>query len=132
MQTKHVVVGVVRNKENGKILLMKRSPEKKYFPKKWENAGGYMRKNETPEAAVHRETFEESGLKGKIVRLGRQFEVMVTDLIFVVHPFLIEVQSNKVKMNSEHTDYEWIDVEEHVNFDCVDAIELDYKNLELI
>jgi 8-oxo-dGTP diphosphatase len=130
METKDVVVGVAQHR--GGILLMKRVGSKKYYPGKWENSGGYLNKGETREHAVLRELFEETGLKGKIIRPGEPFRVMGSDRIFVVHPFLVEVSTDRVRLNYEHDEFAWIPVEDYKNYDCVDGIEMDYKNLDLI
>ena len=111
---------------------MKRSPAKKYYPGKWENAGGKIENGEHKEAAIIREVKEETGLLGRVIRPGRSFEVMAEDIIFVVHPFLVEVPSGRVMLSREHTEFSWIPVEDYVNFECVDSIDLDFKNLDLI
>jgi mutator protein MutT len=64
-----IVVGVVVAKD-GKILIGKRhDPELTKGHGKWELLGGKINFKETPEHALIREIYEESGLKIKVVRL---------------------------------------------------------------
>ncbi len=125
-----VAVAVVQFK--GKILLLKRGHHKKYFPNKWENAGGKINKHETPEEAVIREVKEETGLNGKILRRGRTYDWLAEDVIFHIIPFLFEAASDDVKLSEEHSDCEWVDIENYVNFDHLDGLEMDYKSLDMI
>jgi len=129
MERKNVAVGVVQF--DGKILLMKRSPTKKFYPLKWENAGGGIQRTETPEEAVLREVKEETGLKCRIIRKGTPVDVPNGNVIFVVLPFLVKPENNNVILSKEHTEYKWVNVDEYKNFDCVDGIENDYASLGL-
>ncbi len=130
MERRHEAIAVVRH--NGRILLMKRSATKKYYPLKWENAGGGIAEGESPEEAVLREAEEETGLKCRIIRKGGPFDVPGYGIIFVVHPFLVEPGHGNVKLSREHTEYRWTDVHDYKKFDCVDGIEKDYQSLGLI
>lgn len=58
----HVVVGIWVFGSGQRILLTKRSPEKRFAPGKWENTGGHVMAGETSEDAVLRELREETGL----------------------------------------------------------------------
>ena len=46
-----------------KILLTKRSSQKRYAPGKWENTGGHMISGETSRHAIVRELKEETGIQ---------------------------------------------------------------------
>ena len=58
-----VAVGIWIVNSERKILLTKRSPEKRYMPGKWENTGGHVLAGETSEQAVIRELREETGIE---------------------------------------------------------------------
>ena len=57
-----VVVGIWIVDARGRLLITRRSPQKRYAPGKWENTGGHMAAGETPVGAVIRELREETGL----------------------------------------------------------------------
>ena len=63
--TFHLVVFVWVFSEDGKVLLTKRSPEKKSFPNQWENTGGGVLAGETSRQAIQRELFEETGIRAE-------------------------------------------------------------------
>ena len=58
-----VAVGIWIVDGNGKLLITKRSMQKRYAPGKWENTGGHLKHGEEPVAAVIRELYEETGIK---------------------------------------------------------------------
>lgn len=60
--TCHLVVFVWVFSDDGKVLLTKRSPEKKSFPNQWEHTGGAVLAGETSLQAIQRELFEETGI----------------------------------------------------------------------
>lgn len=57
-----VVAGIII--KEGKVLIARRAPHKS-IPGKWEFPGGKIETDETPEAALERELFEEFGVKTK-------------------------------------------------------------------
>lgn len=60
-----VAVGIWVVDARGRLLITRRSLEKRYAPGKWENTGGHMRAGEAPVAAVIRELGEETGLRAR-------------------------------------------------------------------
>ena len=57
-----------------KILLTKRSSQKRYAPGKWENTGGHMISGETSRHAIVRELKEETGATAKkFIPLGKLY-----------------------------------------------------------
>jgi 8-oxo-dGTP diphosphatase len=62
MKLRLIVTAFIKN--NGKILMIKRSENKKIAPGLWAGLGGHVEPSElnTPEVACLREIFEESGL----------------------------------------------------------------------
>ena len=48
---------------NGRVLLVKRSPESRYYPDVWDLFGGHIKGGESSEKALRREAFEELGIE---------------------------------------------------------------------
>ncbi|MDP3769879.1 MAG: NUDIX hydrolase, partial [bacterium] len=58
-----VVCANIFVRKDGKYLLLKRSPEKKYAPSVIHPIGGKVDPNENPYTGAQRELFEEAGIK---------------------------------------------------------------------
>lgn len=57
----HVVVaGLLRRGDRG--LLLHRAPTRRWYPDSWDLPGGHVEDNETSDAALRRELFEELGI----------------------------------------------------------------------
>lgn len=96
-----------------KILIMKRSADRPHNAGNWEFPGGRLELGEDPEAGLIREVDQETGLSINVVmpfevhsfvRDDRQFIVMIT--------FLCKVDTDMVRLSSEHEEFEWVGVDE--------------------
>lgn len=130
MKTHVAIVGVVKYKN--KILILKRSRRKKYSPGLWEFVGGFLHEGEATEDCALREVKEEIGLSGELKLRGKPFEYEDKYSRWVVVPHLVMVQSDKVKLSREHTEYSWILPEELECYDHVINAGKDLKSLGLI
>lgn len=63
--TYHTVVFAWVFSDDGRVLLTKRSPEKKSYPNLWEHTGGSVLAGETSLQAIVRELFEETGIRAE-------------------------------------------------------------------
>lgn len=68
-----VVCANIFVRKNGKYLLLKRSPLKKYAPNVVHPIGGKVDPNENPYQAATREVFEEAGIRVKNIKLEAVF-----------------------------------------------------------
>ena len=103
---------VVINGE-GKILLLKRSPDKKFFPGQWAAVGAVpLSKDENMEAIAKREIKDELGLEGKILKSGEAMSAIAGGYQWHIFPFLAQIESSNVTLNDEHTEYKWVSKEE--------------------
>lgn len=73
------------------ILLMKRAPDRRIFPNRYNGVGGHMEKDEDPLAAARREILEETGLDVRDLKLRGIHNIDVGDsngiLMFVFTAF---------------------------------------------
>ena len=131
MGTYATVIGVVKFGE--KILLLKRNPDRKSSPNKWQPVSGFIAERESAEDAVLREIREETGLEGEIEKSGKIFEVSDDFGRWMIAPFLVSVDLNEVKIDlSEHTEYKWVKSEEVVKFDLVVGVKEDLEAVGLL
>ena len=80
----HGISAIALINNNGRLLIQKRSSNKKTEPNKWDLSGaGHIDIDETPEQAAIRELYEETGIKIKIEELK-----------------LIDIYLNKAKLDN--------------------------------
>ena len=131
MKTYFAVTSVVMN--NGKVLILKKSPRDWNYPNKWSFCSGYAKEFEAAEETAIREIKEETGLKGRILKKGKIFETIdnKSKKTWIVVPFLCEVKSRNVNLDHENTEYRWISHKEIKKYQTVPGLEKDLKVLGL-
>lgn len=103
------VEAVVLNKKDELLVLRrKNSPAKN----EWWFPGGRMRKGETFEEALNREVEEETGLHVKILKLLGVYSRIFPERHDVSIVFLCNCDSGNVVLNSEHSEYRFLNVSE--------------------
>lgn len=133
---RHVTASTVAFK-NGKILLVKRSPQAIRQGDKWCLPGGFLDPNETTKECALREFTEETGFSGKTISLFfindnpyRKNEVLqMVDLIYLIKPGK-KIQDH----DAEQTEVKWFPLddlpsEKDFAFDHFDVIQLFKKHL---
>ena len=72
-------------------------------------------------------------MEGTITKCGNSFEVIDEWARWIIIPFLISVESEKVVIDSgEHSEFKWITVDQVTNFECVKGIEDDLRAVGLM
>ena len=118
---------------NKKILIIKRSSIAPRFPNMWDSIGGHLKDgNESAEDCMIREAKEEVGLDLKIKKAGKVYEFYDDYGRAIVIPFLLESDSDKVKLSFEHSEYKWIEPKDLKNYESAPDIFESAKNLGLI
>ena len=83
------------------------------MPGKWSLPGGQLEKGETPKEAALRETTEETSIDVDAEKL-KELEVSSDIPVFASRDW-----SGKVKIDFEHEDYKWIDINEIGEYETV-------------
>ena len=131
MKTYFVVTSVVKHKN--KILILRKSNDDWNYPNKWSFCSGYVKEFEAAEDTALREIIEETGLKGTMLKKGKilRIEDKKKGKIWIVSVFLCKVNSSKVKLCRENSEYKWINPNELKNYETVPGLEKDLKALGL-
>jgi len=104
-------------KYRGKLLIVQRSKKLNFYPGYWNGISGFLDDKKSLKEKVEEEIREELGIsKSKIkrIRLGEIFhqEAPKYKKTWIVHPVLVEIATDKVKLDWEAENYRWAKVEE--------------------
>jgi len=118
-----VVIGVVK-KENQYLLTKRCSPKSEF--NKWQFPGGGLEFGERIDEAVKRELKEETGVNIRIIkRMDRVFEIIREKDNFhgVFFVYLCEMtdENQKIKINTEASEYGWFTKEEILQLDSLEG-----------
>ena len=133
MRSTKIVTSFIRN--NGRLLILKRSNKVKSMKGLWAGISGIIEKNEEPLERAKIEIFEEVGISEDKVTLIRSAEKMKVNSPqyknheWEIFPFLFEVKDNAIKLNWENTEFEWIKAEELKNYQTVPSLQRVLFNL---
>lgn len=102
---KEIIVIVL--KYGNKILILKRSKNKRFDPNRWEFISGFVKKEDLKSVAA-KQVLLETKINAKIVKVGEDFGVDDEYGKWLIHPFLFETNNEKVLISKDHTEYKWI------------------------
>lgn len=99
---------VIIEDDNGRVLLLRRSPTMSWKPGRWNLPAGHVEPGESAASAAIREAHEEAGLRVHTVK-------PVVRVHFA--PFIVDVYhstdwSGRVRLNAESTASKWVPVED--------------------
>lgn len=106
----HVVTSFLQ-RDDGRILLLKRSDRVGSFRGCWAAVSGFL-EDPTPIAQAIREIEEETGVHADALTRLREGEPILArgeNRIYEVHPFLFRVHDPKIQIDWEHSESEWVD-----------------------
>ncbi len=130
----------------GRVLLLRRSRRVGTYRGLWAGVSGYIDAGEMPLERALKEIREETGLLEESLRLVRSGgRILVpagagppdqrakpglekgagtprTGAVLIVHPFLFEVRSGRIKLDWEHTEHRWVRPGELGRFRTVPAL----------
>ncbi len=123
----YVICSNVFVKKENKFLMLKRSSKKNILPAILHPIGGKVDKFETPIKAMHRELFEETGLKVRNVQLKAiLFEVVLEKsekepYDWMNYYFVADYIEDDV-VNSDEGEFLWLDLDEIKNESILPSI----------
>jgi len=108
-------------KYGNKILIVQRSNKLNFYPNYWNGISGFLDDKSSLNKKVEDEIKEELGIpKEKIIsiRLGEIFhqEEKKYKKTWIVHPVLVKVKTDNVKLDWEAQDYKWINIKKIKKF----------------
>ena len=122
------------DKENKKILVSKRSMNKKYFPGLWEVIGGNLEFGEDFEDCVIREVKEEINCSIKRLEHLHSRAMYLNNLMYITVAYYGEIEDEPDFNKDEISEIKWISKEELEKFDfCqwdVDLLKMGFARLE--
>lgn len=101
----------------GKILLVKRSKDLKFYPNVWNGISGFLDDGKDFEEKVKEEVSEEVGVAEENIVSIRRGEILHQDepkygKTWIVHPVLVEVKTNVITLDWEAREYRWLSIDE--------------------
>ena len=139
-----VITAIIENE--GKYLITRRSPDKKRFPGKWTVPGGKLETEDyvnlpkdtenywynVLEQVLKREVKEEVGLSIKNIEYVTSLATIHDDgAPSLVISCLAEYEEGEIVLQENETDkYEWVTVEEAKNYDLIDGIWDEIKQVD--
>lgn len=98
----------------GKLLVVRRSEKLNFYPGYWNGISGFLDDQRSLEEKVLDEVIAETGIKKKHIkkiRLGEIFDQEEPEYkkTWIVHPVLVEVETNEVKLDWEAEKHRWCD-----------------------
>jgi predicted NUDIX family phosphoesterase len=117
-----VINCVVRH--NDAILIVQRNSKMRLYPNFWNGISGFLDDRRSIEEKVKDELREELGIEANdIISIHRgpvfDQEEEKYGKTWIVHPILVDVKTDKIKLNWEAQNYKWIKVEEAKTFDLL-------------
>lgn len=104
-------------KKNNDILLLKRDPNSRTNPNRWELPGGKVDPGEFFDEALIREFVEETSLKVEIGDLIGAIQENFSHKRTVVIIMNVKSNSYDIKISDEHIDWKWANLDEIKNLE---------------
>jgi 8-oxo-dGTP diphosphatase len=117
MKIQQVTTGGFITRDDGKFLILQRSPEEKFLPNYWEIPGGGAEYGETPQVALKREIQEECGLSVEVGAPVHVTHYFIDEVQRVMITFLCRMAGKgTVKLSPEHSDFAWVESNELADY----------------
>ena len=120
-----------------KVLIVQRDEKLNFYPSLWNGVSGFLDDQQNFKQKVVTEIKEELGIAKKniiSIKVGNIFhqEAPKYKKVWIVHPVLVEVNSDKVKLDWEAQDYKWMKFSEAKKFKLLPGFEQVLKEIKKI
>ncbi|WOF75755.1 NUDIX domain-containing protein [Parvibaculaceae bacterium PLY_AMNH_Bact1] len=105
----HRIVVKAQIWRDGRLLIIKRSPDSDPYPGLWDVPGGSLHKGETIDQGLRRETSEEVDLALSHIRPLTTWSTGQQEDLVIGLSFLATSETDTVTLSEEHTDFAWIE-----------------------
>jgi isopentenyldiphosphate isomerase len=121
-------------KYKNKILIVQRSKELNFYPGYWNGTSGFLDDKRTLYQKIEGEIKEELGVDREnilSIKLGNIFhqEEKKYKKTWIVHPVLVKVKTERVKLDWEAQDYKWVSKKEIKNYRLLPGFEKVLRNV---
>lgn len=121
-------------KYKDKILIVQRSQDLNFYPGYWNGISGFLDDDRDLEQKVRDEISEELGICEKDIISIQQGQVFHQDepkynKTWIVHPVLVGVATDKIKLDWEAQNYQWVTLKEVKNFNLLPGFDRVLENL---
>ncbi|MFA5023285.1 MAG: NUDIX domain-containing protein [Candidatus Paceibacterota bacterium] len=111
-----------------KYLLLKRSPDSKFFAGQWDFPGGKLELGEGVLPGLIRESFEETNLLIEPSEKVGDFNSSENDRDIHFQIFSTKNFSGEIRLSNDHTDFSWAGKEEAMNYDITPVVRLYFES----
>jgi len=119
-------IKAIVKRDDGKVLIMRRSMDEDHAKGLWDSPGGKIEFGEDPIECLKRETREEAGIEIEVIKPLKAWSFLKnpeTQIIGVT--MLCKYKSGEVKLSEEHTEFKWIEPDEIEVMEALDGIKKD-------
>ena len=129
---KGILVATSILKSEDEILILKRSEKVGSFQGYWSGCSGYVEEDETPKETSLKEIKEETGISKEYLKLlvdENIHKIEKTTGTWIVHSYLYETKTRKIRLDWENDEYEWITIDELKKYKIVPSLDKIVKDL---
>ncbi len=120
-----------------KILIVQRNKNLNFYPRCWNGVSGFLDDDKSLESKVRAEIKEELGVGSNdivSIKLAKIFHQKAPkyNKTWIVHPILVRVRTNKIKLDWEAQSYKWIDINDINDFKLLPGFDEVIKEVKKI
>ena len=120
-----------------KILIIQRSKNSNFYPTYWNGISGFLDDKKSLKQKVREELKEEIGISEKEIKsiqLGEIFDQEAPQYkkTWIVHPVLVKIKTDKIKLNWEAQDYKWVSLKDAKKFQLLPGFEKVLEKISLL